>query len=146
MAKTNFTKVEEALVEGLRKLTISQLIEMADAASKEGKVILATKTLEAIQKASLNAIKRDLQKLHKQDPQIYTTIGIKKADIKNFIEKSLTDEEWESIKQIKNKLDAYKKEISSKGPQGSDDQIIESERLKHINKRFNVNEKWLPLK
>ena len=146
MAKTNFTKVEEALVEGLRKLTISQLIEMADAASKEGKAIPAAKTLEAIQKALLSAIKRDLQKLHKQDPQIYTKIGIKKADIKNFAEKTLTTEEWESIKQIKNKLDNYKKEISDKNPLDSDDQIIENERVKHVNKRFNVNEKWLPLK
>lgn len=151
MAKTNYTKVEEALTEGLRKLTISQLIEMADAASKSKTDTAPVETparLDAIQKALVSALKRDLERLHKQDTNVYEKIGVKKKEIKKFIDNpnTLTPEEWESIKQIKDKIDIYKKELTSSLPKVSDDQIVEGERVKHINKRFNINEKWLPLK
>lgn len=143
MAKTNFTKVEEALVTGLRQMSVSQLIEMADTVSQQEKETDKGPKLVTIQKTLLTLIHYNMQRLHKQDAAVYHKIGISSKQLKKFIEDSttLSSEEWESIKQTKEKIDSYLKTL----PETTDEQIVEQERIKHINKRFNVNEKWLPL-
>jgi hypothetical protein len=35
--------------------------------------------------------------------------------------------------------------MQKKNPQASDEQLIEDQKKKHINKRFNVRDDWLPL-
>ncbi len=147
MAKTNFTKVEEALDVGLRKIGITKLLQLADVAAGTGKNLLEKESSPPSKEAhihQLNFLRKDLRQLHKNDPEIYSKLGFKKNDLKELIDKegSLTPKNWEFIQQIKEKVEAYKKTL----PENSNEQLVEKERVKHINKRFNINEKWLPLK
>ena len=72
---------------------------------------------------------------------------MKKSELRKKIEnpQALTPVEWETILQIKKKIDVYKAQISTQIPELELNQTIEDERVKQLNKRFNVNEKWLPL-
>lgn len=142
MAKTNFTKVEEALVAGLHQITVTQLIEMADAVSEQ-EAPVAKNTLATLQKTLLTTLHQNIKRLHKKDPEIYQKLGLSRSYLKKLLETptSLSSEEWERLKQLKTKLDPYLEEL----PTITDEQIVKQERIRHINKRFNVNEKWLPL-
>jgi hypothetical protein len=149
MAKTNFTKVEEALDEGLRKITINRLLQLADVAAGIGQTKPQTKERDEETHAHIIAsIQRDLKFIVKKDPSVFSKIGFKKKDVKDFIDRAhaLTPEEWEALKKIQEKVESYKKELVKSLPKTSNEDLIEGERVKHINKRFNVNEKWLPLK
>ncbi len=145
MAKTNYTKVEEALDEGLRKMTVNRLLESTESAKDQVADKASTKPSGA-QGQQIAAIQTELKHLQKQGQKPYEKLGINKKDIKRYIEhpEALTLEDWNNIKKLKEKIDAFKKELE-KIPHSSDEELIEQERHKHINKRFNVNEKWLPL-
>lgn len=161
MPKTNFTKVEEALEQGLRKMNVEHLFEISDelsgkqpkeptlsAAAPEGSAKPKETPLSKAQKSLINALQRDLKRLQiKEHREMYAELGIKKTDLKKKINTptNLTPEEWEQIKQIKEKIDNYKQELQAKLPVESNEKIVESQRSTHINKRFNVHDGWLPL-
>ena len=148
MGKTNFTKVEEALVAGLQQMTVAQLIEMADTANiKTPPTSAETTKLLTIQKTLLLALQLNINRLGKKDPDVYQKIGITKKKFKKFVQfpSELSSEDWKLIKETQDKLDLYMEEFIKNSPLCTNEQIIEQERVKHINKRFNVNEKWLPL-
>jgi len=150
MAKTNFTKAEEAFDDGLRKASVNKLFEIVDEnatlsdpekalelAAKQGKIPIAA------DRQLLSVLKHELHHLHKKGLDIYTQLNLDKKQFKQWCENpnSLTAAEWTRIKELKEKVDSLKKES-----QTPDDELIQSERNKHINKRFNVKDKWLPLK
>lgn len=145
MAKTNFTKVEEALDEGMRKMMMEHVHVLADSISE-----INSKGFEKAEDETKNKLiailKFELNWLDKQDSELHKKLGIKRSEIKKLIENKdhLTEEDFEKIKSIKNKLEELKKILSEKSPQ-SDEELIEKERIKHINKRFNKNDDWLPL-
>lgn len=140
MAKTNFTKAEEALVGALQKMQVEELLEKADAASGKGSVSVIVHARTLI----INIIKHDLKRLHKLDKEIYKKLDIKQAEIEELMSNpsTLTKENWKKIVLVKSRLDAY----IAKLPKVSNEQLVLEQRHKHINKRFNVNDKWLPLK
>lgn len=143
MAKTNFTKVEAALDEGMRKMTMQHLHALTDSLSSINTDEIKT-NIEA-QKKMITILKFELNWMHTHDISLHKKIGIKKSEIDALLSKpSLELEDLEKIKDIKAKIDTLKKEISEESSV-TDDQLIEKERIKHINKRFNVNDKWLPL-
>lgn len=153
MAKTNYTKVEEILETGLKKMSIDHLFKESERQKvNEGKE-KETPENEAASPAKtypkiISALKRDLRRLqYKNHQQFYSTLGMKKSELRKKIEKpeSLTPAEWEALIQIKKKIDLYKAQLTAQLPEIELTQAIEQERVKHINKRFNVNEKWLPL-
>lgn len=142
MGKTNFTKAEEALIEALQKLTVQQLLELADASSNtENDLFKRTKARTLL----LTALKYELKKLHRNNAEIYKTVEISKSNLEKWLENpaSLSDEEWKAIAQAKTKVDEELKKLQESAP--SNDQLVEDQRRKHINKRFNVSDKWLPL-
>lgn len=150
MPKTNFTKVEEVMDQGLRKMSIDQLFNMADAASNLGAEHQYSEhsTIERTKQKLIEALKRDIKYLDsKKHKSMYGELGVKKQDLKILISNpsSLTAEDWEKIKQIKAGIDKYRKEVMAQLPQENNEKLVEEERRKHINKRFNVNDKWLPL-
>lgn len=144
MAKTNYTKVEGALDEGLRKITVNKLLDIAD--EVEGTKDKEAEAKTTLEMQLLTALHQELKHLHKQGKDPYKKLGINKKEIKNFIEKAetLTTEDWAKIKELKGKIDEFRKELD-KLSQVSDADLVDQERRKHINKRFNTNEKWLPL-
>lgn len=160
MPKTNFTKVEEVLEQGLRKYSVEHLLEQADeAASSNPKprnptIAYTQETdkpkappLTKDQNQLIHSLQRDVKSLQKKGKGMYSKLGIAKTALKKMIDnpQELTKEEWEKIKQIREKIDQYKAEVMKQLPQQSDDQIVESERKDHVNRRYNVNKKWLPL-
>lgn len=147
MGKTNFTKVEEALAEGLLKMSVKQFLSLADTASKKNTSTGESKPAEDLQRKLIASLKIEISYLYKKDHSLFEKLPFKASTYKKFIEDptKLTAEEWEGVKQLKILLEAYKKNEASKTPPASDEELVENERVKSVNKRFNVRDKWLPL-
>jgi hypothetical protein len=143
MAKTNFSKAEESMGDALQKLTMQQLLELAD---------IQAGTVEEISKRTkvrlllIKALRYELSRLYRHNPDIYKKLKIKKSTLEKWITdaKDLSDEDWKIVVLLKEQVEAELKQASATLP--TDTQLVEKERKKHINKRYNVNEKWLPLK
>lgn len=150
MSKIDFNKVEQVLEEGLRQFGVKQLLYLADLAATFGMETTGKESAfddQETKSLTLHTLFRNLQILRKKDKDLYKKLGINTKKMKNLVDNpaQLTSEEWEKIKKIRQRLDEYRRELRRKLEQISDQDIIKSERKKHINKRFNINEKWLPL-
>lgn len=156
MPKTNFTKVEEILAQGLEKMTMQELLELADQAASMGDSEQAQIAQERIEKARtakernqwVFSIKRNLAIILKQDKDFYKTMNIKKKQLDLLLDNTehLEDKDWETIHTLYDKIAAYKEAHHKEINKEEDENIVEAERIKHINKRFNVKDKWLPLR
>jgi len=142
MAKTNYTKVEEALTEGMLKMTINGLLGMASIAAGIGQPNPAANVLT--NKQLLAALQFEIK--YCRDHRLFNAGGFTKPELKKILDNSdnLTPEEWETLKEFKAKADIFRKEMASKSAEGNEE-LVEAERKKHINKRYNTKEKWLPL-
>lgn len=147
MGKTNFSKVEKALEEGMIRLKSETLLKEADAL--KGTVQLPDKLPpKEVCNTMLASLERDLKKLRKEDQVFYKKLVFHKVDLKKLITNPslLTPEDWKTIKEIKERVEIHKKELAAKLPIESDQDIVEHERKAHLNKRLNVsNKKWIPL-
>lgn len=140
MAKVQYTKVEDILKEGLRKLSADGLLALADVAAGIGPQKKNPQKIIEQLKAELNFFKikdPDLIKKLSADPKLIQGI-LKKID-------PITEEEWSQLNPFIEQFNTYKKTLKEAATDEKNESIIESERLKHINKRFNVRDKWLPL-
>lgn len=149
MAKTNFTKVEEALDQGLRKYSVESLLQAAGPGQKLRNPTIAyseekPQTLSKQQTLLVRELQRDLRRFEKKSSK---ELGFSKKELKKLLENplALTPENWETLQQAKEKLEGYKAQLAKEPPKQSDEAIVESERKDHINRRYNVNKKWLPL-
>jgi len=145
MAKTNFTKVEDAFESEKRKQQKEALLKEADLASgnliEENPQIEQQKKIQAKRNLLVKALKRDL-KIY--GPEIFDKkFGITKKKLELLLKKEmdLTDSDYAILETVKQKIAHFKDSDLD-----FDDNLIQQERKKHINKRFNVNDKWLPLK
>lgn len=139
MPKTNFSKTEIALDEMLQKMTKAKLLELADSAMGQS-LPTPSERLKTIQILQL-----ELRFLFRNFKEIFKTLNIDKKWLKSITQNTeqLTEEEWVKVVEMKVLVDSQIKKVTQSI---SDDDLIELERKKHINKRFNVNTKWLPLK
>jgi len=156
MAKTNFTKVEESLKSGMEKIKISNLGKMADiaqeAASKPEmkglmeKAALVASKMSIERKATLHIIEQALNDY--PDDAFFQLIDCNRQQIVELINRkeSLKRNEWETLRQVKIKITDFKNTKLQKNSEKANEKLIDSERQRHKNKRFNVREKWLPLK
>lgn len=156
MAKTNFTKVEELLEDAIIKKKVEKWGKMADIAQKVERPEMrkiVEKAGEAVEKAEIDkkALIHALvhaKKIYK-DPKFYEALGITAEELDALLKnpKELKQEDWVRLQDIRVKLAAYKKkDVEQHANESGDDAIVTEERRKHINKRFNVRDKWLPLK
>ncbi len=139
MAKTNFTKVEASVEAELKRQQVESLIKKTEYKQEEGEKTPKTYLIASI--------KSDLKILAKHSRKLSKKVGITKKEIKSLISKphELKDEDWQLLEDVKKKLDRFKEEIADELPSASDEDLINQEKEKHINKRFNVSDKWLPL-
>ena len=144
MGKTNFTKVEASLEEGLRKIEVEKLLTEADKASGI-KAPLKEEILTKTQKQLIKDLELNLSRLREKDSKIYTKLKVKRSTIHKMITQaaSLKEDDWKHLASLFKKTEMLIKEHF---PNKDDDKLVESEKVRHVNKRFNVNEKWLPLK
>jgi hypothetical protein len=142
MAKTNFTKVEGILEAGILKMSVNNLLDLADVAQGMGK---KTPAKVKSPKSLFGLVERELLWIYSKDPEVFKNLHLKKKKIKKIFDKpeEATPEDVEYIKTLKEQLAAYKKE---KLPHLTDDDLVKHEQDRHINKRYNTNEGWLPLK
>lgn len=134
MSKTNYSKVEKALEEGMLRMKTESLLEEADALKNpSGKLSEEEEEEHAL---LLSQLQEELKQLKKEDAKAYKKLAFHKLDLKKL--------EWKEIQEVQHRLDQYKKELPAK-MQVSDQSLIDAEREKHLNKRFNVNDKWIPL-
>jgi hypothetical protein len=158
MTRVNFTKIEQLIEERLRKMSIERLLYLADVAKHIGEAVsLHTmkpsteskketeegKKMRIRQKASAK-LYTNLLKLYEKDSKIYAKLRIKKSSADRLINKNgdLNDLEWEIVEELVKKTQKYMEQYY---PHMSDEELVENEMKRHINKRFNVSEKWLPL-
>jgi hypothetical protein len=150
MAKTNFTKVEGILDEGLRKMTVDHLLDLTKAApkSEDGKAA-DENTLKQNSNRSkiLLILQRDMKFLDKGGHEPYELFGIDKKTIIKYLKNpgALSAEEWEEVKENQIKVRNFRKECEKNSNSKNDEDIIEQQRRSHKTKRFNINDKWLPL-
>lgn len=146
MSKTNFSKVEKSLEEGMIRMKSQSLLKEADeaAGNKENEAKVPPKE---VCNAVLTNLEKELKKLRKADEESYKKLELPKLDLKKLITTPslLTPQDWKEVKEIKERLNLYKKELASRLPQESDQDLIDLERSRHVNKRFNVSKKWIPL-
>lgn len=144
MAKTNFSKVEESLKKGMEKMAINKIIDSTDTKISEKN---AEEMERLNKKKTAIYLISELKKLHKNDSRIYSKLGINFTNIKKMLENplKLTEEEWKNLFKLKDKIEAYKKAYAKAIKEETIEKIIENERSKQADRRFNIQEKWLPV-
>ncbi|MBA3817053.1 MAG: hypothetical protein H0X29_11160 [Parachlamydiaceae bacterium] len=153
MAKTNFTKVEGMLDEGLRKMTVEHLLNLADTAQPEsGKPSSKDTPQDALKQANsglqiILALQRDMKFLDKKGQEPYELFGLNKKTIEKYLKKfeTLTPQEWEEINDTQGKVRKFRKDLEKNMTEKDNDDLITQQRRSHVTKRFNINDKWLPL-
>lgn len=148
MGKTNFTKVEKALEEGLIKMTSAQLLNEAGPKSpSKSKESVADLPPKEVCQTVMQNIYKELKKLHKENEPAYKQMGFHRQSLKKLIENpaALTPADWNKIKKVQERIEQYKKELALQLPPLTDDEIVEQEKQKSPYKRFNVRDKWIPL-
>lgn len=164
MAKTNFGKVEERLVTGLRKMFIAKLLEIADTASRSGaeqEIPLDPETGEAraattnpakSRQTAMAAVADRLRNLKgdeepedsEDDEDRVEAISRHTALVDDPSQMSVED--WEKMKDLKGDIEAHAGELSEsvEGDNVNVDQV-EAERTAHVYKRYNVRKNWIPM-
>jgi hypothetical protein len=154
--KNNFGKAEEALERQLKKMEIDALHRLADASQQVGqpelrniieKSVLAASKIAAKRKALLHFVKTNSDRYGSKE--LYERAELPEQELKAFLLKSFQEilpEQWRQLERVKEELLQAKAAYEQLHPEKSDASIVDKERQKHINKRYNVNDKWLPLK
>ncbi|MEM1282645.1 MAG: hypothetical protein AAGG81_03745 [Chlamydiota bacterium] len=126
-------------------MTVSRLCELADIAAGIGQSQEPEDSITKSQRLLIRRIKLDLMRLRKKDSKIYAKLKIKKSELKNQLDnaENLSKDDWKMLRALRKKTKAM---IETLYPTSSDEELIEEQQERHITKRFNVNEKWLPLK
>lgn len=150
MAKTNFTKVEEALAEGLRMMEVNKLLDIADentpnagAPGKEKPV-----KLPPAKSQLMAAIRFEIRSLELNVDEICAKLAIEKTELRRLLKNpaALTETDWQKLAEVKEKLKTVKDELNKKLGKPSDEDLVRQQVKKQKTKRFNVNDKWLPLR
>lgn len=144
MGKINFSKVEESLGKGIDKLVIKKIVDSTDSKIQEKKLAEASR-LER-KKIAIYLI-AEFKRLHKNDERLYSKLGTTLANLKKMLESplKLSDDEWKAVLKLKDKLEAYKKAYAKVIKQENIEETVQSERDKQADRRFNIQEKWLPV-
>lgn len=144
MAKTNFTKVEDSLRQGIDKLAIKKIVDSTDKKQTEKK---SAEELRLNKKKVCIYLIAELKRLSKTDKGIYTKLGITLQNAKKLLENptKLSDEDWSLVLKLKDKVEAYKRAFASTIKDESPEEFVQKERDKQANTRFNIQKEWLPI-
>ena len=145
MTKINFSKVEKSLDFALQKLFIDNLSELAAIANvaQDPQKHLSNKKIEEI----IARFQKELNTIKKQDPSLFDKLNLSAEEEERFnrMASEYSQEDWLRLKTLKLRIDELKHELYGQESTAEDGQQIEKERRRHIHKRFNVRDGWLPL-
>ncbi len=143
--KIDYVKIENDLAGTLLQLLINRLNELASLAD----MIKGNKKLTKTVSKVVSSFKNELTRIQKKDGALFDCLDIDPEflfRISRPIEE-FSELEWSQILQLKDRIEELKKELRGKEvTTPEDDRRIEHERKRHVNKRFNVRDNWLPLK
>src|SRR5688500_13050845 len=108
MGKTNFTKVEISLEEGLRKMEVERLLQEASKVSRTTAISKETPPqLTKEQKKLLRTLELNLIRLRSKDSKIFTKLKVKRSTIQKMIREStqLTPEDWKHLATLLKKTE-----------------------------------------
>jgi len=149
MAKIDYTKSEKLLSDALLKMSVKQLLMLAD---KPGSFVNPTdpNSLPSLQARIilLEFMDRDLTSLANVKGPHQEKIGLSRPKLKKIIDKAseIKLEDWKKLKIVRQRILKYKKELWEQIPHLSDEELVNLGRKKSKDQRFNVKDKWLPLK
>lgn len=140
MAKTNYNRVEDALKKGLEKIKVETLLEETESHKTSDK---SKKERKLSPKQMLLLLKQDLKQIEKTEPKIYETLGIERKRIATLLKdpSQIGEKEAEEIRALYEKSRPLKEKLVDK----PSEEILAAEIDRHIYKRHNVKEKWIPL-
>jgi hypothetical protein len=146
MAKVNFSKVEKSFDRALQKLLIDNLSELAAIANAihDPKSGISSKTIEEI----ITKFHKELKKLKKKDPILFGKLNLTPEEEERFnhSSKEYLREDWVFLKALKLRIDELKHELYGQAAIDAEyDRQVAKERRRHVNKRFNIRDGWLPL-
>lgn len=143
MAKADFSKAEESFQRELEQFKIDKIIE--DTENHENSN--AIQQFRMINRL-LTLIQYEIKGLKRKGINCYEILKIDKNTLKSFIKdpNTVSVDNWKMLREWKEQIDALKKTEEGKALVTTDEDIVDKERKVHINKRFNVSDKWLPLK
>lgn len=147
MSKVNFSKVENAFDRALQKLVIENLSELAAIANviQDPQTNLSSKAIEEV----IFRFQKELKKLKKHDPKLFARLNLSEEEEKRFTLpiKDYIQEDWLRLKALKLRIDELKKELyGEEALSAENEKQVNKERRKHVNKRFNIRDGWLPLR
>ena len=167
MAKINYNKVEEELKLALDKRKREELLDEASKASEkeeekkqkeeEEKKKKEEKKEDTEEKKSgfkedtvfkvISTMKKDLVKLNKKSKHaMFEKLDLDSDEIKKFIKdpSQLNRDDWEKIKKVQGQVSQFTQNEENVD-EDFNEEIVKSERLKHINKQFNIKDGWKPI-
>lgn len=145
--KVDFVKVETILSETLRKIFIERLSELAAIANVIQDPHTATLTPKLIEEI-VSSFQRELNKLKKKDKKLYQKLDLSAEDEERFNIPigQYTQSDWLRLRHLKEKIEELKRELQGQElPNLEYEQQVAHERKRHVYKRFNIREGWLPL-
>lgn len=144
MGKTNFTKVEDSLRKGMENFAIKKIVDSTDSQLKEKK---AAEEIRLSRKKIAIYLIGEIKRLKKGDDRLFSKLGLTLVSAKKMLEHplKLTDDEWKSVLKLKDKVEAYKKAYAKSLKTDTIEELVEKERDKQADRRFNIQKKWLPI-
>lgn len=146
MPKVNFSKVERSFDRALQKLLIDNLSELASIANviNDPQTHISSKVIEEI----IIKFQKELKKMKKKDPILFKKLRLSTEEEERF-HLPISDyiqEDWLRLKLLKLRIDELKRELYGQDSiEEKNEKQVVKERRRHINKRFNIREGWLPL-
>lgn len=146
MAKVSFSKVENSFTDALRKILIDRLFDLA--------VIVTlindprSKIPPKIVKQLIDSLQTELKTLKEKDIKLYQRLELTPEQEVKFYGSytEFSSEDWDRLRLLKERIEELKGELYGlESPKPEYEEQVNKERLKHINKRFNIREGWLPL-
>lgn len=145
MSKVNFTKVEEALDEASHQFFIDSLTELSTITNM---LQNPEKKIGKDEEEIIARFQRDLKRIKTENYPLFEKLGLTEEEEEQIL-RSFSDyrrEDWARLKYLKERIDELRREVKKKfEPSAVNDEIVEKEKKRHINKRHNVREGWLPL-
>lgn len=146
MAKINFTSVEKALDINSKKQFIKNIVKLTEKEKKsqeEEEKKIKNKHMGNL----VRSLQKDLNRLSKKSDKMWESLGVNKEEISKLIENpgKLSKKDRETIGHLMDRIKKYKKSAGRYIEQEINEDIIQTERKKHVDKRINTNEKWKPI-
>ena len=145
MSKVNFSKVDQAFDEASQSLFIDSLAELSTIASM---LQNPDRKIGEKEEAIILRFQNELKRIKKEDFSLFEKLNITAEEESRLLRpiSEYAKEEWAQLKYLRERIDELKKQITGKSEVNeANDKIVEKEKKRHINKRHNVRDGWLPL-